>query len=85
MEVAGDYVLFFTIDVDECATGICQNGGCVNTNGGYQCLCYNGYEGVNCEIGEKPCSHPLNFLLIDLILALLQTQPLCGTNMCCNL
>ena len=39
-------------DVDECATSQpCQNHGtCQNTEGGYECICVKGFEGVNCEL-----------------------------------
>lgn len=34
-----------SIDINECydQNGICQNGQCVNLDGGFQCLCRNGY------------------------------------------
>lgn len=36
--------LFFT-DVNECQTipGVCQNGRCLNLQGGYRCQCQPGY------------------------------------------
>lgn len=42
-----------TIDVDECATSPCQNGGtCVDLLGSYRCDCVEGWIGVNCEEPE---------------------------------
>uniref|UniRef100_A0A8C2VLL2 Thrombomodulin n=1 Tax=Chinchilla lanigera TaxID=34839 RepID=A0A8C2VLL2_CHILA len=45
-------------DVDDCAQvpGLCQQL-CVNTNGGFECLCYEGYEMVDGECVEllDPC------------------------------
>merc|ERR1719357_1452921 len=33
------------VDIDECANSVCgANGNCENTDGGYDCACYNGYE-----------------------------------------
>ncbi|XP_071115970.1 fibrillin-2-like [Haliotis cracherodii] len=33
-------------DINECATqrGLCQHGRCINTRGGYRCMCNRGYE-----------------------------------------
>ena len=38
--------LFLCPDIDECRTvpGVCQNGRCYNTQGGYRCDCNPGYE-----------------------------------------
>lgn len=49
-------VLFFftlSLDINECAMqGICDNGRCVNAQGGFKCECNQGYaldgEGKNC-------------------------------------
>ncbi|CAL1273321.1 unnamed protein product [Larinioides sclopetarius] len=32
-----------TGDMDECKTGVCENGYCTNTIGSFVCECYNGY------------------------------------------
>lgn len=36
-------------DVDECSTlrGVCDNGHCINTEGGYRCECFSGYRPSN--------------------------------------
>lgn len=41
-------------DVNECATvKPCKNGAtCVNTLGGYQCRCPNGFQGKHCDQGR---------------------------------
>lgn len=31
------------LDVDECKTGVCENGYCTNTIGSFVCECYAGY------------------------------------------
>ena len=43
----------FSLDINECAIqGICNNGQCVNAQGGFQCECKQGYaldaEGKDC-------------------------------------
>ena len=41
-----------TIDIDDCADVVCQNGGtCVDECNGYSCTCVDGYDGDNCENG----------------------------------
>lgn len=50
---------YCTEDVDECSAfpNICQNGAtCANTEGGYSCICVNGYEGQNCEVNRDDCN-----------------------------
>lgn len=40
-----DYVMrFFSSDIDECSTSICQNGRCLNTVGSFHCECSPGFE-----------------------------------------
>ena len=41
------------LDIDECATIPCQNGGsCTDQVNGYTCNCVDGYDGTNCEMGN---------------------------------
>ena len=43
---------FFSIDIDDCASDPCQNGGtCIDGINSYTCNCDSGYSGSNCEIG----------------------------------
>ena len=45
LERACIYLTFMFTDIDECQddTNICQQG-CINTDGSYNCYCWNGYE-----------------------------------------
>ncbi|XP_015230428.1 PREDICTED: complement component C1q receptor-like [Cyprinodon variegatus] len=49
-------------DIDECVSQACEGHGCVNTRGGYHCVCEQGYElsQGRCvdvdECGAAPCS-----------------------------
>ena len=45
---------FFFVDIDECASTPCQNGGsCTDAVNGYSCACVPGYVGNNCEISKE--------------------------------
>ena len=45
------------LDIDECATSPCQNGGsCTDQVNGYTCNCVDGYDGTNCETGNVATS-----------------------------
>ena len=45
------------IDIDECATSPCQNGGnCTDQINGFSCNCLHGYDGTNCETGNNAAS-----------------------------
>ncbi|XP_078376434.1 uncharacterized protein LOC144659796 isoform X3 [Oculina patagonica] len=52
-----------TSDIDECANNPCQNGAsCIDSQGDYQCICQNGFEGKNCdkdidECANNPCQN----------------------------
>lgn len=40
-------------DIDECASGPCQNGGvCSDSVNDYTCTCASAFIGANCENGE---------------------------------
>ena len=42
------------LDIDECATSPCQNGGsCSDQINDYTCNCTSGYVGTNCEYGKN--------------------------------
>ena len=44
-------------DIDECASGPCQNGGtCTDGINQYTCTCPAGFEGVICQTSES-CHH----------------------------
>jgi len=46
-------ISFNFIDIDDCASNLCQNGGsCRDGINGYTCDCEDGYIGENCETGE---------------------------------
>lgn len=50
------YSLMCYTDINECDGDPCQNGGqCVNTHGGYHCVCPPGLLGTDCELSEWYC------------------------------
>ena len=47
------YCVLTSIDVDECVSGPCQNGGtCVDQVNGYLCQCAPGYTDLQCHTGK---------------------------------
>ena len=47
------HYLSFTLDVNECSSNPCQNGGaCYDFVNKFNCTCAAGYEGTLCETGE---------------------------------
>ena len=48
------YFQWKIIDIDECASSPCQNGGnCTDIVNGHTCSCVDGYDGPNCENGDN--------------------------------
>jgi len=44
---------FNSIDIDDCASNLCENGGtCIDGINGYTCNCIDGFIGENCQTGE---------------------------------
>ena len=58
-----DTVFRIILDVDECESDPCLNGAtCMNTYGGYKCMCVPGFTGKKCGTGKYPlgAEHPIN-------------------------
>ena len=50
------YMFGLSLDVNECVTKPCRNGGtCENLQGSYRCKCKAGFLGKHCEIGLYAC------------------------------
>ena len=61
------------VEIDECATSPCQNGGSCNDQiNGYTCNCVDGYDGLNCENGNNETSFQARYTHQNLYLGLLQ-------------
>ena len=47
------YGCFLFLDIDECLSVTCLNGGtCINEIGGFRCECPPGFRGDTCGIGN---------------------------------
>lgn len=44
--------MFSLTDIDECASNPCVHGDCNDHVNRYECICHEGYTGINCEIGK---------------------------------
>ena len=50
-----NYVICSYLDIDECASSPCQNGGaCVDGVNGFTCNCLPGYTDTLCSTGKYP-------------------------------
>ena len=62
------YMFGLSLDVNECVTKPCRNGGtCENLQGSYRCKCKAGFLGKHCEIGLYACHlffFPLALMLL---------------------
>ena len=48
--------LLLSIDINECDSNPCQNGGnCNDAVASYSCVCIAGYDGHDCKIGGYSC------------------------------
>ena len=44
--------MFYFTEIQECRSGPCLNGDCLERLGGYQCDCEDGYMGPICDQGK---------------------------------
>lgn len=78
------FVSSYNIDIDECASAPCQNGGtCVNQEDAFKCDCPQAWEGNVCQFGksvfwstQKQINWLIEFRVID--------ADECLTNPCIN-
>ena len=48
-------ILYDFLDIDDCESSPCQNGGtCIDEVNYYTCICNPGYIGPDCQIGKIP-------------------------------
>uniref|UniRef100_A0A3B3QTF5 Sushi, nidogen and EGF like domains 1 n=1 Tax=Paramormyrops kingsleyae TaxID=1676925 RepID=A0A3B3QTF5_9TELE len=63
------------IDVDECASHPCQNGGlCKDQTNSYTCMCGPGYKGQLCEIGNNILQFFILWVIMTIILSIIHCQ-----------
>ena len=53
--LSSNHLYFITVapTINPCLDSLCQNGQCQDLSDSYLCICYEGYTGLNCDIGEK--------------------------------
>ena len=50
--------LFYIVDIDECESNPCENGGtCTDAVNGYSCECAPGFTDANCQTGTYEHQH----------------------------
>lgn len=69
------FLVFFSSDVDECASHPCQNGGsCKDQTNSYTCICGPGYKGQLCEIGNNILQFFILWVIMTTILWIIYCQ-----------
>ena len=52
MDLFADPKTFLLLDINECESSPCENGGtCIDMEDGYECECQSGFTGPMCETG----------------------------------
>ena len=63
--ISSDVLLWHVLDIDECASSPCANGGvCSNNVGAFSCSCAVGYTGSGCETGTSFLYNFVSFITI---------------------
>ena len=41
-----------SVDTDGCTDNLCLHGNCVDGTNGYDCVCFDGFHGIHCDLGK---------------------------------